>query len=151
MPKRNLEELKKQEQISKAIKGIFWLIVIGIIAYLLYPIVFEKTNFLLNAKDIVFVVNAGGHWYSCWSDASNLTVNYEMISTSPIDIVFTPTENDAKFLNETSKHYASCYLPSVLNYKGSCIINGEGCLVLFNKDFSKDTTINLKYSVERIK
>ena len=101
------------------------------------------------AKDITFLVGGGEHWLTCWDDASNMTIIYDLSSSSAIDLLFTPTREDAENLTETSKHYSSCYIPNVLKNKGSCIIAGKGCMVLLNKN-TNDATISLKYSAKRI-
>ena len=100
-------------------------------------------------KDITFVVGPGQHWTSCWNEFSNLNINYDLTSSSPVDLLFTPTREDAYNLTETSQHYASCYSPNVLKNKGVCVIAGKGCIALLNKN-TNDATINLIYSAKKI-
>lgn len=98
-------------------------------------------------KEETFVVNGLFQRTICWQENKDILVNYELSSTSPIDIIFTPTQKDANDFNETSMHYPSCYIPDTLNNKGSCAIAGNGCLLLLNKK-NNSATITLKYSAK---
>ena len=100
-------------------------------------------------NDTTFVVASKGYWHSCYNEISNLTITYDISSSSAIDIIFTPTKKDAENLNETYLHYEACYVPNVLKNKDSCFIVGNGCLVLLNKG-KQDVTVNLKYSAKII-
>lgn len=129
-------------------KNSYWwvvvLIFVGIVVYF-----FNQPNAQVVStpdRDTTFVVSPG-HWYSCWNDSSNITITYEIASSSALDLIFTPTKEDAENLNETSIHYPSCHFPRVLNDKGSCIIPGNGCMVLLNGNLN-DATVTLKYSAK---
>jgi hypothetical protein len=98
-------------------------------------------------EDKTFVVNPE-YWYSCWNEVSDITINYDLSSSSAVDLIFTPTEEDAKNLSELYWHYPSCYSPNILKNKGSCVIGGKGCMVLFNEN---DAIVSLKYSARNIK
>jgi hypothetical protein len=119
-------------------RSYWWIIVLVIIVGWIYI-----RN--LPDKNISFIVEPDTHWLSCWNTVSNLSITYEILSSDPIDIIFTPTKKDAENLNETSLHYETCYMPDVLKTKGECSIHGKGCMVLLNKK-TTDATVNLKYS-----
>jgi hypothetical protein len=126
---------KKKSPYRKAITYIIIILIIGVWIYV--------KN--LPEKDITFVIISGQSWYSCWNEVTTLTINYDLSSSSPVDLMFTPTEGDVTNLNETSQNYPSCYNPNVLKYKSSCNIAGKGCIAIINKN-TNDATVNLKYS-----
>lgn len=129
-------------------KKFFYGVVSCLIILLVVWLWFLSTQ---NKKDITFVINPQSHWYTCWKDTLNLSIDYEISSSYKIDILFTPTEKDAQLSNESYIYYPFCSNQDVLNYKGSCAIDGKGCLVLVNKDSSNAANINLKYSAKTIK
>lgn len=134
--------MKKELKDKKKVYSYWWVILV------LLVVIYLWTN---NQKsEIKFVVDAEKSWYTCYNSPSNINLNYELSASSPIDIIFTATEKDAKFLNETSKHYPACYTPDVLEYKGSCIISGNGCFLLLNKNLENSSTISLKYIAKQL-
>ena len=131
-----MEEGKKE-------KSSYWWIIILIIIISVWIYVKNQPD-----EDVTFIVKYGS-WHSCWNEGSDLTINYDLSSSSAIDLMFTPTKEDAENLTETSQHYPSCYSPNVLKKKGSCNIAGKGCMVLLNKN-TNDATVSLKYSAKEI-
>lgn len=100
-------------------------------------------------KDITISVPSTQHWISCWDEITPLTIKYDLTSSTAVDLIFTPTMEDANNLSETSKHYQVCYQPSILKNKGSCNIDGKGCIVILNKNLN-DATVSLKYTALKI-
>lgn len=102
-------------------------------------------------KDTTISIKALERWFLCWQEdsTSNLNINYELSSNQAIDVIFTPTKNDIENFNENSKHYSTCYAPSVLKNNGDCIIQGTGCMALYNKGLG-NAIVDLKYSAEKV-
>ncbi len=98
-------------------------------------------------EDITFLIKSGEYSTRCWSEDSDLTITYDISSSSAIDLVFTSGPEDAENINKTSYYYNSCYFQNILNNKGDCLIEGDGCLLLINKG-TQDATVHLKYSAD---
>ncbi|MEI7719110.1 MAG: hypothetical protein WCI72_04535 [archaeon] len=98
-------------------------------------------------KDTTFIVETGTIWYSCFNDNSDITITYEINSDNPVNLLFTPTKQDAEGIISTNvtsiNTYPSCYVPNALSTKGQCIISGKGCMVLENSK-ETDARVNLK-------
>ena len=133
-----------KEEATKERKNFsyLWIILLIIIGVWFYVKMQPDTN-------MTFVVGSGERWFNCWNDTLNITVSYDLSSDSPVDLIFTPTQEDIVNLTETSQHYPSCYLPNILKTKGSCITSGTGCIALLNKK-TNEATISLKYSARVI-
>lgn len=123
-------------------KNSYWWIIILVILIGVWLYVRNQPD-----EDMTFVVGSGQEWYSCWNSTSNISVSYEISASSALDLLFTPSKKDADGLNETHYDYPSCSSPGVLTDKGSCVISGEGCMVLLNKNIN-DATVSLKYSAK---
>jgi hypothetical protein len=132
-----------KEELNGKKKSSYWWTIILIIIIGFWIYVYNQPD-----EDVTFVVKSG-YWLTCWEDASNMTISYDLSSSLAVDLLFTPTREDAENLTATSKHYASCYISNVLENKGSCVIAGKGCIVLLNKNVD-DATVSLKYSAKRI-
>jgi hypothetical protein len=132
-----------KEELKDKKKSSYWWAIILIVILGFWIYVYNQPD-----EDVTFVVKPG-HWLTCWEDNSNITVSYDLSSSLAVDLLFTPTREDAENLTATSKHYVSCYISNVLENKGSCVIAGKGCIVLLNKNVD-DATIRLKYSAKRI-
>jgi len=135
--------MEKEEVTKPKKKANYWWILVVLVIIIGY--IYIKN---IPTNDTTFVVKGGEHWLSCWNEDTTLTIDYDLTSNSAVDLIFTPTREDANVLNETSKHYEVCYVPNVLNNKASCTISGKGCLVLFNKN-TNDATVSLKYSAKK--
>ncbi len=126
-------------------KNSYWWIIILVILVGVWIYVRNQPT----SEEMTFVVVSGHSWTSCYNSTSNLTISYDLASSSAVDLLFTPTNEDAQNLTEASMHYPSCYAPKILNKKGECVIPGNGCIVLLNEK-ENDATVNLKYSAIEI-
>jgi len=134
----------------------FWIYILIIIINILIDF------YIPSDKDITFVIPSEQPWISCYNDVSSITINYDLSSSSAVDLIFTPTQEDAgKYIAiswglanlsenyQYPQNYASCRISNVLKNKGSCVIAGKGCMLLLNKN-TNDATISLKYSARTI-
>ncbi len=135
--------MKKEISTEKRKKSYWWIIIL-VLFVIAYAYITNQPE-----EEKSFVVNAFGSWYACWDDTSNININYEISSSSPVNLFFTPTNNDAKSLNETAQYYPSCYSPNILSDAGDCAIAGKGCMVLLNKNIN-NAIVSLKYSARKI-
>ncbi len=136
-----------EKAVKEKKKFSYWWIIILIIAIGIW--IYARNQPSQPDIDITFVVKFWQPWIYCYNDSSNVTITYDVSSSSAVDLIFTPTKEDAENLSETSQYYPSCYIPNVLKNKGGCIIAGKGCMVLLNKNID-DATVNLRYSARKI-
>jgi hypothetical protein len=120
--------------------GIILLIII------LLRIFFNNSISGIETEDKTFVVQKGYVWYTCYNSTNDLEINAEINSINPVDVYFTPSENDVKlFVNNSAfNHYPSCHSPSILNDKISCVTSGNSCIILSNLNGIDNTQVNLK-------
>lgn len=145
----NEEKIEKKNKHSFLIAfGVIFLILIisTIINNLNTNIQNYTANTILENK--TFIVQKGYLHYECWDSLKNLSINTAVDSTKPVDIYFTPSEQDVKFLINKSEfmNYPSCHSPQVLSDNINCVIDGKGCLVISNLNGLEDSQVNLKIS-----